>query len=109
MEELAAGSIALPRRKTHLMTRFALIIVVSSFIGLASATRLGLFGLIVVSGVYLAVLVAIRADHDLGVGSLIVSMAVLQMAYVLGGWLRESRPRRLPTIGCRNDEGEGDR
>ncbi len=100
MEALAANSTACPRRKTHVMTRFALIIVVSTVIGLASATRLGLFGLVAVSLAFLAILVATRADHEIGVAGLAGAMVVLQVSYVLGGWLCQPLLRRLPTTGC---------
>lgn len=91
------------------MTRFALIIVVSTVIGLASATRLGLFGLVTVSLAFLGILVAIRADHDIGVAGLAAAMVVLQVSFVLGGWLRQPLLRRLPTTGCNADEDEGQR
>ncbi len=86
-----------------------LIAVVSTCIGLASATRLGLFGLLVVSGAYLAILLAMPTDHEIGFATIAVSMAVVQCAYVLGGWLLQPSLRHLPASGGDGDQPEDDR
>ncbi len=91
------------------MTRFVLIIAVSAFLGVASATRLGLFGLLAVSGVYLAILLALRTEHGIGFLDLLVAMVVIQGAYVLGGWLCLPMLRRSPATGSDGEQEEEDR
>jgi hypothetical protein len=91
------------------MTRFMLIVVVSTCIGLASSTRLGLFGLLVVSGAYLAILVAIPTSQQIGFAAIAVSMVVVQCAYVLGGWLFQPSLRQLLASGGDGDREEDDR
>ena len=91
------------------MTGFMLIAVVSTCIGLVSSTRLGLFGLLLVSGAYLAILLSIPTDHQICFAAIAVSMVVVQCAYVLGGWLLQPSLRHLPASGCDGDQKEDDR
>lgn len=90
------------------MTRLMLIIAVSTFIGLASARRLGLLGLLVVCCVYLAILLSTRTDLAIGVGGIVMSIAVVQVAYVVGGWLWEPMIRRHSAPGCNGNQDEAD-
>ena len=86
-----------------------LIVVVPTCIGLVSSTRLGLFGLLVVSGAYLAILLAIPIHHQIGFAVIAVSMAVVQCAYVLAGWLLQPSLSHLPANRCDGAPEEDDR
>lgn len=91
------------------MIRFAVILLVAIALGLVSSIRLGLVGLLATTLGYMVVMVAFRADQDIGVLEITLALIVLQMAYVFGGWLDLPRWRRIRAAGEDGPPGEGDR
>lgn len=91
------------------MIRFVVFMFVATALGLASSVRLGLVGLLVTTFGYMIVLIAFRAEDDIGLLGVALAMVVLQMAYVFGGWLDLPRWRRIHAAGDDGPTGEGDR
>ena len=83
--------------------------LVATALGLASSVRLGLVGLLATTFGYVVIMVAFRADQDIGLIGMTLALIVLQMAYVFGGWLDLPRWRRIRAAGEDGSVSEGDR
>ena len=83
--------------------------MVATALGFASSVRLGLIGLLATTFGYVIAMLAFRADQDIGLVGITLALIVLQMAYVLGGWLDLPRLCRIRAAGEDGSASEGDR